>query len=179
MAEAEEGKETQKEEAGAAPTAKKRGRSKMVLIAVVVLVVGGLGGGAFFFLKKSPPKESAAPQQAEAKETRGNTEGGSNQAGAIFDLDPFVVNLADSAELRYLKVTIKLELAQPTFKQDVEGHIPQIRDNLLVLLSSKEYASIRTVEGKMDLRAEIIQRLNAVLQGDKVTNAYFTEFVAQ
>ena len=178
MAEAEEGKEDQKEGAGTAPTAKKRGRLPVIWIAIGVLVVGGIGGGAFFFLKKSPPKETASSPQVEAKETHGPT-GGAGAPGSIYDLDPFVVNLADQAELRYLKVTIKLELAQPTVRQEVESHIPQIRDNLLVLLSSKEYASIRTVEGKMDLRAEIIQRLNTVLQGDKVTNAYFTEFVAQ
>ena len=178
MAEAEQAKENQKEESGAAATAKKRGRLPVVWIAVALLVVGGIGGGAFFFLKKGSSKEPVAPPQAEAKETHGSP-GATATQGAIYDLDPFVVNLADQAELRYLKVTIKLELAQPSFKQEVEGHIPQIRDNLLVLLSSKEYASIRTVEGKMDLRAEIIQRLNTVLQGDKVTNAYFTEFVAQ
>ena len=32
------------------------------------------------------------------------------ETGAIADLDPFIVNLADSPEVRYLKVTMKLEL---------------------------------------------------------------------
>ena len=179
MAEAEEEKEDPKDKA--APT-KKRSWLPVALIAVALLVVSG-AGGAFVFLKKGSPKESGPPPTPEAKENHKGTNHGeaatANATGAIFDLDPFVVNLADTADLRYLKVTIKLELDQPTSKPVVEGHIPQIRDNLLVLLSSKDFASIRTVEGKMDLRTEIIQRLNTVLQGDIVKNAYFTEFVSQ
>ena len=33
--------------------------------------------------------------------------------GAIYDVDPFIVNLADTPEVRYLKLTVKLELENP------------------------------------------------------------------
>ena len=181
MAEAEEEKDNPKDKSGSGSPAKKRSWLPVVLIAVALLIVCG-AGGAFVFLKKGSSKESNAPTPTEAKDNhkgKGAEAGAANASGTIFDLDPFVVNLADTTDLRYLKVTIKLELDQATSKPAVEGHIPQIRDNLLVLLSSKDFASVRTVEGKMDLRAEIIQRLNTVLQGDIVKNAYFTEFVSQ
>ena len=91
----------------------------------------------------------------------------------------FVVNLADTPEIRYLKLTIKLELTKEEYTEEVTKRMPQIRDSLLILFSSKEYASIRTVEGKMELRDEILQRLNTILKKGAVKAAYFTDFVAQ
>jgi flagellar FliL protein len=48
-----------------------------------------------------------------------------------------------------------------------------------VLLSSKSYAEIGSVEGKYQLRDEIVQRINQFIGGDGVKTAYFTEFVIQ
>jgi len=174
MAEEPKGKESPS-------TAEKKPSRMWLWIVIALLAVGGIGAGAFLLIMKKGPTESTAaatPKETAAQEKQNGGSTGSS-SGVIFDLDPFVVNLADQQEIRYLKVTIKLELDQPTYKQEVENHLPQIRDSLLVLLSSKDYASIRTVEGKMDLRVEIIHRINTVLQGDKVKGVYFTEFVAQ
>ncbi|MBW2087159.1 MAG: flagellar basal body-associated FliL family protein [Deltaproteobacteria bacterium] len=57
--------------------------------------------------------------------------------------------------------------------------MPQIKDSLLVLLSSKTFIDIKTVEGKMRLRMEIIGRINNFLTSGRVKNVYFTEFVVQ
>jgi len=174
MAEEPKGKES--------PAAPEKKPSRLWLwIVIAVLAVGGIGAGAFFLIMKKGSTESTAAATPKETAAQVKQSGGSagSPSGVIFDLDPFVVNLADQQEIRYLKVTIKLELDQPIYKPDVENHLPQIRDSLLVLLSSKDYASIRTVEGKMDLRGEIIHRVNTVLQGDKVKGVYFTEFVAQ
>ncbi|MFQ5543471.1 MAG: flagellar basal body-associated protein FliL [Nitrospiria bacterium] len=97
----------------------------------------------------------------------------------IFDLDPFVVNLADTPDVRYLKVTIKLDLLKEQYVEQVTKRIAQIRDTLLILLSSKEFEAVRTVEGKMELRDEILQRVNSLFRRRKVRNAYFTDFVTQ
>lgn len=165
----------------------------MKKIIIIGLVVGlGIGGGAFFFLqgKKSPEKKEmaeSAPAEAEAAGAEGTTQSESNgsgtegtgDSGAIYDLEPFIVNLADTAKIRYLKITIKLELINSKYAEDLNQRLPQIRDALLLLLSSKEFANIRTVEGKMELRDEILQRVNALFRSSKVKMAYFTDFVTQ
>lgn len=183
---ADEPKEAEAKDGDAKATgAAKKKTLPLLWIIIAVVVLAGGGGGAFFFFKKkeTPPAAAADPAKAEevakAAEQHGEGAGGKSAEGIFFDLDPFVVNLADSTDVRYLKVTMKVELTQPTVKPQMDEHVPQIRDSLLVLLSSKDYASIRSVEGKMDLRSEIIQRINAILQGNKVKNVYFTEFIAQ
>jgi flagellar FliL protein len=94
------------------------------------------------------------------------------------DMDPFIVNLAD-AEPRFLKVTIKLELDGAPAKAEVSERSPQVRDAILILLSSKDAQTLKPTAGKLQLRDEILQRINALLATGQARNAYFTEFVVQ
>jgi flagellar FliL protein len=48
-----------------------------------------------------------------------------------------------------------------------------------VLLTSKDSATIRTPQGKAQLRDETTQRINGLLPKPGVRSAYFTEFVIQ
>jgi flagellar FliL protein len=56
---------------------------------------------------------------------------------------------------------------------------PQLRDVVLLLLSSKTLEEIQGTEGKIILRRELVLRINQVLQKGKIRNLYFTEFVIQ
>lgn len=189
MADEEKKPEADKKDKAGEKDAKPKGKSKLVLIGAAAIVILSGAGGAFFFLKKGPADpapvvEEAAAQGAPNKPEQhpGEKHDGAKKnatPGVILDLDPFIVNLADTPEIRYLKVTIKLELGNEEYIEEVNARMAQVRDSLLILLSSKEYASIRTVEGKMELRDEILQRLNTVLKKGMVQNAYFTDFVAQ
>lgn len=168
--------------------AKPQGKSKKMLFILAGAGILLLAGGGVFFMMKKPSEETAAavdeaaPPKSEKSGGKADDPGGGKaegKGGVIFDLDPFVVNLADTPEIRYLKLTIKLELAKPEYTVEVTNRMPQIRDSLLILFSSKEYAGIRTVEGKLELRDEILQRLNMILKKGAVRTAYFTDFVAQ
>jgi flagellar FliL protein len=97
----------------------------------------------------------------------------------MFDLDPFIVNLSDVPESRYLKLTVKLELDRPDIAAELSARIPQVRDTILILLSSKDTAGLRNPQGKFQLRDELTQRVNALLPKSGVRSAYFTEFVVQ
>ncbi|TMB47562.1 MAG: flagellar basal body-associated FliL family protein [Deltaproteobacteria bacterium] len=55
----------------------------------------------------------------------------------------------------------------------------QVRDLLLTLFTSKQFAEIRTPQGKALLRDEIINRINRAINHDLVKAVYFTEFIVQ
>jgi flagellar FliL protein len=61
--------------------------------------------------------------------------------------------------------------------------MPQIRDAILWLLSSKTSEQLLSQEGKTQLRTELIKALNKVLKKKKlkkpVKNLFFTEFLIQ
>ncbi|MBI5893157.1 MAG: flagellar basal body-associated FliL family protein [Deltaproteobacteria bacterium] len=179
----------------------KKGLNKMIIIGGAVALLLVLGAGAFFFLNKKDKgadKEdvAAADEEPKAKKEKGkekekekgsSSHGGKGEKkeGAKEDtmgfaaLEPFIVNLMDNTGTRYLKITIQLEMDKQEAVEEVKARTPQIRDAVLVLLSSKTYADIGTVQGKYQLRDEVIARVNQILKDGKAKTAYFTEFVVQ
>ncbi len=156
----------------AAPAKAGSGKKMMVLGLVGVLLLGG-GGGAAWFLMGGENEEEGK----HAKETKG--EAHSEETGPVMALDPFLLNLADRDEVRFLKVSIKLELDRPEENTDFQNKVPAIRDALLVLLSSKESQLLRTVNGKRRIREEIMTRVNGVMNRGKISNVFFTDFIIQ
>jgi len=148
------------------------GKKLMVLGLLGLLLLGGGGGAAWFFM---------GGQKEEGNKHAEDTQGAEHaQApGPIMELEPFLLNLADRDELRFLKVSIKLELDRPEEKTDYQNKVPAIRDALLVLLSSKESQLLRTVNGKRRIREEIQTRVNGVMSKGKVANVFFTDFIIQ
>lgn len=157
---------------------------------VVLIVVGALallaagGGGAYAWLKFMAPHKveakavESAPAAAKPGEKGQDNAAAAQKMGPIMDLDPFIVNLADP-ETRFLKITVKLEMDGPAAKTEATERLPQVRDAILVLLSAKDSPAIKSTAGKMQLRDEILARINSLLAAGQARNAYFTEFVVQ
>jgi flagellar FliL protein len=96
---------------------------------------------------------------------------------ALLPLDPFVMNLAEPG--RFLKMSIQFELSDESYRQLVADKIPQLRDAIIILVSSKSFDSVSRPEGKFQLKDEILLRANQALGKDVFKNLYFTEFVMQ
>jgi len=160
---------------------------KLLIIVVLVALVVGVGGAVLAVKllggsgKAVESAEDHKPEAAAKAEPRGEAgkRGPSATPGVMFDLDPFIVNLADQPEIRYLKITIKLEVENETVAADLAARVAQVRDTVLVLLSSKDANTVRTPQGKFQLRDEITQRVNGLLPRPNIRSAYFTEFVVQ
>ena len=148
----------------------------IVLVAFLILVMIGMCGGIFMIWAKLTALEARANntviQNGQGQETQ-------QAPGTIFPLDTFIVNLADEGGKRYLRVTMDLELTAGTVVDDLKKRLPQMRDSILVVLPSKRFEDIRTVEGKASLRNEIIANLNGLFGHESISNIYFTEFVVQ
>ncbi len=99
--------------------------------------------------------------------------------GPIYSLDTFIVNLADDGRSRYLRVTMDLELVSASEESTLDDRLPQVRDSILMILPSKRFEDIASMEGKTALRNEIITKLNGMLNKNVVSNIFFTEFVVQ
>jgi flagellar FliL protein len=155
--------------AAAAP-APKQGKFKKILVLTLVTVLLGVGGGLAYLLFTDDPAPLGNPSQAAPAP---------HSERAIMSLEPFLVNLADRETRRYLKLKVDLEVGQEKSVKELEKSLPPIRDAMILLLSSKAYAEISTVEGKRQLKQDILQKMAAIPGGRQVTNIYFTEFVAQ
>ena len=97
----------------------------------------------------------------------------------MFHLEPLIVNLARSQGSRFLKITISLEMSSPEVRPDLEKNIRKLTDSIILLLSTKSFEDVYSVQGKFTLKGEITTRVNQFLTVGQVKGAYFTEFLIQ
>ena len=145
---------------------------KWVLLLVLVIFVGVGGYVGWALSVKGGGAAAVMPENPfRAKEDK----------SIICPLDSFIVNLMDRSGLgkRYLKVTMKLEVGSDDDQDLLEEHTPQIRDTVLLLLSSLTFKEINSMEGKLELKQSLIFQINQVLGADRVKKIYFSEFVVQ
>ena len=62
---------------------------------------------------------------------------------------------------------------------ELKENIQKIIDSVFVLLSSKNFEDVYSVQGKFKLKDEITTRVNRFLVVGHVKDAYFTEFIVQ
>lgn len=163
------------------------------LIGVVLMLALGVGGtiAIFRFLPDLLPglesagtgtNEQASGQRSEAgrPERRPRTE------VQYFRFVPdFLVNTQpdEFGNSQYLKVTVEVSSRDKQTLQDLERHMPLIRQDLLFLFSSQTAADLGTLEGKRMLREETLATINRDLQAQTgyglVDDVFFTSLVIQ
>jgi flagellar FliL protein len=168
--------EEAEEEDGAEEEEKKGLPIKLILIVVGVLALAGGGYFAYTnFFQEEPVEELKNEEGPDGEKAEELPPG----LGVMFTMDPFVVNLAGSEGKRFLKVTATLELSSPEVNPEFEENLQKITDSILVLLSSKSFEDVYSVQGKFKLKDEITTRVNRFLVVGHVKDAYFTEFIVQ
>lgn len=166
---------------------KKSSKLKWILLAVILLVVSGGGFFAYtkFFKATSAATGDAKEQPAGAglgekkEEKKDDKKAEKPVETKPVSLPTFLVNLADPLGRRYIKLTIDVEMEDDIAAKDLEKNLAKVRDTVILLLSSKTYAELSTLESKQLLKMEIVNQLNLILNTKKVKNVYFTDLVIQ
>jgi flagellar FliL protein len=91
----------------------------------------------------------------------------------------FTVNLGKE---NYLQFGLILETATPEAAGSLAAYKPRIQHEIILLLSGKEVAALRTLEGKKALIEELVELANHAIHEDEKTGikeALFTRFLIQ
>lgn len=176
---AEENKKEKKEKKKKESEKKESGKGKIgkIFNSRFLLFWGGIVGavlvGSYFLVGKITGSSTASPPEEEIITEERTT------IGTIYNLDSVTVNLAGDGARRYLAVTFFLELDGEEAMKEIEELKPFLLDSLITLLSSKRLEDIDTIEGKNNLRREIVAQFNERLVRGRVINAYFGKFLIQ
>lgn len=176
-----------KDELESAETEGGGNKKKMfIIIGAAVAAVVILGVVAFLLMGKGDGKKAQDDEtktEAKAESGHGGGEAGAQKEGAaaanIYSLEPFIVNIYDGQDLRYLRVKVEMDVASEEVKTEMEARKAQFRDAILVLLSTKTLLDVRDEQGKNQLRQEIFTAVNNILSPGKLKRVYFTDFVVQ
>ena len=123
--------------------------------------------------------------------------------GIMLPMRERIVNLSDPGVLRYLKVSIVLEMSDLTLKEmpkaeeykkkqdDIKNalapSLPMVEDELTVILTGKTSTELMSPDGKQKLREDIKARINKALERlgpdpkdhQEVLSVYFSDFIIQ
>ena len=154
----------------AKPKAPKAGTSPIVM-ALLVLNLGASGFGVFKIMTAQPAAAATMPQHDEkpAKEI----------TGPVIALDPFVVNLDEPGNARYLKMTVQVELVTAHDGEVIEKSKQVIRDEVLSYLSGLHVKDTLGATAKDTIREELMKRMQAVVGEHRVRRMFFQEFMVQ
>ena len=146
------------------PPKKKKGKGKLLIVALL-LVVAIAGGVVYAMRRSATPAGETAPSNP-----------------GLIPMDPFVVNLADAGGLRFLRVTLQIEVADDKEAVRIaEDPVPskRARSAILELLSQQTAATLVTSDGKVALKKAIMQAVAPIFPSTKVIDVLFLEFVVQ
>ena len=148
---------------------KSSSKKLLIIIPVVVLLLAGGGAAAYFkFFHKS--ETSGGEHKAEEKK---------HAEVVIQDMDTFLVNLSDAGSKRFLKVTMKAKLDSTQLSEEFKSRLFELRDAILMILTSKASDEVSSPEDKQTLKKEILAVLNRNLHKGQVQDIYFIEFLVQ
>jgi flagellar FliL protein len=192
-----------KDGAAAAP---KKGKGKLLIIigVALTLLLGGGGVAAYFMLGKKKPDVAHVEDEDTADEAEGAGDGEEKKAeekkakpvkvkkakkkkkdhAPVFvELDMFTANLKDTEEDRFIQVKLVAEVRDAPSGEMLKTMMPAVRNEVLLLLGSKESKDIASREGKERLAGEIVAAANHTLEGTPAANGVegvnFTHIIVQ
>jgi flagellar FliL protein len=164
---------------------KKRGRGLLVaLLGVLALAAAG----AWLLAKdEAEPKAATAdsPEAASADKPAKPDRTEPAKPPQFVALEALTVNLReDGSAEHYLQVGVTYQVSGAQVADAMKLHMPVIRSNILLLLSSKAPKEIATLQGKTKLSEELLVAARQPLPGDEdspkgVTAVHYSSFIIQ
>ncbi len=158
-------------EAGAEVAAPKSKKKLIIIIAAVVALAGG-GGAAWFFMQpKADPHKKEAKKEEPAKPP------------VFVTMETFTVNLQPDPDEKFLQLDITIKVPDPEQEEQLKQHMPEVRNRVLMLLTSKKPSEVTSLEGKNKLADEIAAQVKQPFakgaKPQEVLGVFFTSFVVQ
>ena len=176
------------DEATPPPPPKKSGGGLMNALVVFVMALLAVIAGGFINAKLHPIPELKLGKDGTITPVVSASSGehgaeGAGKAAVYYAIDPpLVVNFEDGSVVRFLQISMEIMAHDQKAIDSVQKNIPLIRNNLLLLMSNRDYQSLMSRDGKEKLRAEALAEVKNVQKkqgGEDVDDVLFTSFVVQ
>ena len=156
----------------------KGGSKKLIIIIIAAVVLIGGGAAAFFLLggEDSASEEIVEQDEQEVVEEIGP---------AIYVGVPNAItaNLPGAKKSRTVQIKMSFMVRSDEAEQNVKLHMPQLKNDVLMLVSQKNADELKTPEGRIKLQQEALETVKKTMTGlvsdPTVERVLFVSFVMQ
>lgn len=129
---------------------------------LVIVIAAGTSLGLLWYMS-----QDSAPEEGE-EQTMGPT----------YQIGDFTVNLSGSGGYQYLQTNIVVEVSDEDVINELDSRSPQVQDAILTTLRSQSMEQIQE-PGANQIKQELANNINEVIQHGEIENVWFTQFVVQ
>jgi flagellar FliL protein len=140
--------------AAAADAKAPKSKKKLILLIVAGLVLAGSSAGAAWFMAQRGKPADAKAHVAEKKPAH---------KPVFTPLEVFTVNLQDAHGERYAQIGMTLQMESAAAEEQLKDRLPAVRNEILLLISSKHIDELLTNEGKRELAQQVRERAGRLL----------------
>ncbi len=167
----------------------------IVILLLALLLLGGAGFAVYYFFLQPKPAEptegmagaegTGAPQTPAAQSPQPAptpAQPAPPPTPVYHNLGSFTVNL-NSAQARFLRVGLVVSTLSPLVPAALDKHKPRLRNDILSLLATQDFALLNTPEGKEALREALRQTLVRALassgEPSDIRDVLFNDLIMQ
>lgn len=136
--------------------------------------------------KKSQKRKKDKKKKGKKKvsKNKASKSKGPKKRALYFPLKPeFTVNFENTQSASYLQIAIQVMAREQDALDDVEHHMPAIRNSVLLLLGSQTFEKVNTHVGKEKLRKSVLKTIQKILKSETgktgIEDVYFTSIIMQ
>ena len=135
---------------------KKKGKGKLIIIIVVALLLlgGGVFAGVYYGMSKANAEEAPIVE-------------------AYTELGQLLVNLSDEGSKKYVQMTANTEVGE-----EITTKLVALRDSAIFYLKSLKTSDF-TADNEVNLKRDLVQRLNSNLKSGTIIDIKFNELLVQ
>lgn len=160
------------------------GKKKLLLILLILLILAGSAGGAWFFFF-GQDSESVPDTPADTPLTEEEIQAAlESPAEPIFEdiivLAPFErIQLKGTSAMGRISLDISLELIDENDRRLFYPMEERVRKIVEGQVRELTWLELRTPEGKIRLKYDLLKRVNSIFNKPMIRNLYFTNFIMQ
>lgn len=150
-----------------------RPNGKTMILVAATSILGSIGAavGTGLLLRNRTAAPAAHVEEKKEAEKKA--------PATIHPVGEMVINLADTPDLRYAKISIALGIAEKVEDAEVKNFDPLIKDAIIKTVSRKSFAELRRPNGLEKIKKELMDSIKGQIPKMEITEIYVEGFAMQ
>ncbi len=160
-------------------------KKKLILILLIaVVLIGVLVGVWFIFFGGSEEDTGVSNGSPEENRALNKSDKSDQIEGIVFEdivkLEPFErIRLKSNSAFGLVSLDVSLELLDHRYRKQIVSMEDRIRKVIMEQVREMRWFELRTPEGKIQLKYEVLKRINSLFPKVIARNVYFTNLIMQ